>query len=81
MKCLKESAVHEAQNTSRDEVMYAMAGEWGLLVWHPRGLIPISRNQSPKAETFVQYVITKGLNPKRRGARPLETRLYINVDI
>ena len=48
-------------------VMCAMAGEWGQLTWHPRGLIPFHPNKLPKVET---WVITN-----------LETRLYISVDM
>jgi len=48
-------------------VMCAMAGEWGQLTWHPRGLIPFHPNKLPKVET---WMITN-----------LETRLYISVDM
>ena len=48
--------------------MCAMARDWGQLTWHPRGLIPFHRNKSPKVETLVQYVITKGHNPEHRGS-------------
>jgi len=48
--------------------MCAMAGEWGQLTWHPRGLIAFRRNKLPKVETLVQCVITNDHNPEHRGA-------------